>query len=96
MDPLSRRSFFATSAGAAGTVALMASPASAATANLRAGKSDDHESGQHNADPGSSGVVVHVRDAANGEVVIYAADSEIVVTDRNLIAAISRATHGKG
>ena len=95
MDPLSRRSFFAASAGAAGTVAILASPAGAAT-KARQGKSDDHESGRDDGDAGSSGVVVHVRDAEIGEVVIYAADSEIVVTDRKLVAAISRASNGKG
>jgi hypothetical protein len=39
----------------------------------------------------AEGVVVHVRDARSGEVVIMGAESEVTVTDKHLVAALGAA-----
>jgi hypothetical protein len=80
-----------TAAGAAGTAALLRSPAAA-------GASESSERSSKSGATGSSDatdVVVHVRNSASGELAIFAGESEVVVTDKNLTAAIARAATGK-
>jgi hypothetical protein len=87
MDGVTRRGFIVAIAGAA------AGAAGAAAIVLPAGAASAHESDATtaaNADA-AHGVVVHVRDARRGELVIMAEDTEVTVIDRQLAAALGRA-----
>ncbi len=89
MESVSRRSFLAVSAGAAGTAVLTFVPKAGATEPV--GSSDsDAMSGPAPTD--LTGVVLHVRNSTTGEVALYANDKEMVVKDRALIDAIARAS----
>jgi hypothetical protein len=89
----SRRSMLkgTAAAGAAGlaatTIAGMAAPASAAirTRHTPAAAGQEHEHASHDA------IVVHVRNAATGELDIFHGTSETRVQDRALAARIIRA-----
>jgi hypothetical protein len=89
MDRVTRRGFIVAGAGAAAGAAGAAAivlPAGAASAST-------HESEAMTAanTDAAHGVVVHVRDARRGELVIMAEDSEVTVIDRQLAAALGRA-----
>ena len=87
MDRVSRRTFLAAGAGVAAGAAAVALPWSAATAS-----GSETEAGSNAPiDPGVSDLVVHVRDAGRGEVVIFGPDTEVVLNDRKLVAAVARA-----
>ena len=82
MSGLNRRKFLASGAGTAGVAVLALSGSRAAGARPVASA----------ADTGAvDGMVVHISDAAKGEATIMGADSEIVVVDRALVAAVARA-----
>ena len=86
MGELNRRAFLATGAGTAGAAVLALSgsrPAAAAS-----GASDSAEKVDVR---GVDGVVVHISNASRGEATIMGADSEVVVVDRALVAAVARA-----
>ena len=89
MDRVSRRTFLAVGAGVAAGAAAVALPLGAASA------SDSHSEPTGPIDPGTSDLVVHVRDASTGEVVIFGPDTEVVLTDRKLVAAVARAARGR-
>jgi hypothetical protein len=92
MEPVSRRSFLAVAAaGAAGTAALLRSPAAAGAAEPSDRSSKSHPAGSADA----TNVVVHVRNSGSGELAIFAGESEVVVKDKALTAAIARAATGK-
>jgi hypothetical protein len=93
MEPVSRRSFLAVTASAAGAAALVAAP-SVAHATESDGKSaETPRQAETNSD--ASGVVLHVRDGRSGEIAIYSADNEVVVKDKNLADAVARAAKGR-
>ena len=95
MSGLSRRSFLAGSAGAATGVVLLAGPhgASAAGAEPAATELRAHRSGAAAAadDASANGVVVHVRDAAAGRVLVMAGEQSIEVEDHTLVQAVAQA-----
>ncbi len=97
MNGLSRRSFLAGSAGAATGVVLLAGPHGAsavgtepAAMDLRARRSG----GTAGDDASANGVVVHVRDAANGRVLVMAGEQSIEVEDHELVRAVADALRG--
>jgi hypothetical protein len=90
MDPVSRRSFLlrgsaglagAAAVGSGGLVAVVGSAAAASGAPL----SDDEVAAL------DGPVLVHVRDAATGEVAVLVGDREVTFTDRTLVATLLRA-----
>ena len=90
MKDLSRRDLLRASAGAAivavPMVALAGTSANAATTDV----DDDLDSGALTAE---GPVMFCVRDAASGEVTILHGTSEVVVTDRRLVAQIMKAAN---
>lgn len=96
METLSRRSFLVASAGAAGTAAFLVAPGVAGAAGNDS-QSQGRETGQsHEGEGGGSDLIVLVRSGSKGEIVIYAGENEVVVTDRKLASAIARSAKGKG
>lgn len=86
MDRVSRRSFIAAGAGVgAAAVVGTAVPAGASEALEQLAVPD------HQAIGAADGVVIHVRDASKGELVIMGPESEVTVTNRRLVAALGRA-----
>jgi hypothetical protein len=94
MEPVSRRSFLAVTAGAAGTAALLAATPDTAGA-VGSDKKASGSKPTSGSDVDTSGVIVHVRNGRSGEIAIYSDDSEVLVTDKNLAEAIARAAKGK-
>jgi hypothetical protein len=90
MESVSRRSFLAVTAGAAGTAALITASSAPAGADDSTRKPGDRNQGGE-----SSGLIVQVRDGKTGEVAIYADETETIVKDRNLSDAIARAAKGR-
>jgi hypothetical protein len=95
METLSRRSFLVASAGAAGAAALLAAPGSAVAGDGQSKTGDLSKDQAKGTGGGASDVIVHIRDAGKGEMVIYTGENEIVVTDRSLVSAIARSANGK-
>lgn len=85
MDGMSRRKFFVAGAGVAAGAVVVTLPGSASATAAGAGRIDAKAAGD------ADGVIVHVRDARKGELVIMGADSEVTVTDHRLVAALGRA-----
>jgi len=92
MEPVSRRSFLATSSagalGVAGAAALgpLASAASASSAD------DDHdEPSAHELAAARGPALLQVHDAARGEVELLIEERSIVFTDKRLVARLLRA-----
>ncbi len=82
MSKLSRRGFLG-AAGAAGVAAVAATTI---------------DTGDDTLPPGASGtgpIVARVRDAASGEVTVYAGTREVTRKDRALVAAIARAASAR-
>ena len=89
MGAINRRAFLATGAGTAGAAVLALSGSRpAAAAPGAAGAPDTAEKVDVR---GVDGVVVHISNASRGEATIMGADSEVVVVDRALVAAVARA-----
>jgi hypothetical protein len=88
VEPVSRRSFLLRGSAAAGAAAVAAGtgvvaisgPAGAAPLTLEELEALDQP------------VFVHVRDAATGEVGVLVGESELVFTDKPLVAKVLRAT----
>ena len=83
MSETNRRTFLAVTGmgAAAGTVGLVAGPASAAA---RRGSGSSHEP-----------VVAYVEDHASDELTLLVGEREVVVHDRDLVARILNAAGGK-
>lgn len=93
METLSRRSFLAVSAGAAGTAAFLVAPGVAAATGA---EDKSRSSSKPRSDGDGSDLIVLVRAGGKGEIVIYSGENEITVNDRNLASAIARSAKGKG
>jgi hypothetical protein len=94
MSELSRRSFIAGSAGAATGVVLLAGPRGASAAESAPAATDLPSLGRSAAGvdaAAATGVVVHVRDAANGRVLVMAGEQSIEVEDHTLVHAVAQA-----
>ena len=89
MGEVTRRAFLAS--GSAGAVAI----AGVATGGLGtlgiAAASTEGELTAEELDAAGAPMILHVRDAAAGEVQILVADQSIVVTDKALVAKVLRA-----
>jgi hypothetical protein len=80
MNETSRRGFLAAAGTGAATVAVAPAALGATAAS---------------AAPNHKGVVVaYVKDAAAGQVAVMAGEREVVVTDKNLVASITRHLRG--
>ncbi len=80
MNETSRRGFLAAAGTGVATVAVAPTVVGASAAS---------------AAPTQQGAVVaYVRDAAAGQVAVMAGEREVVVTDRNLVASITRHLRG--
>jgi hypothetical protein len=96
MEPVSRRSFLAVTAGAAGAAGAAVLIANPSVANATESDASSTESPrQEGTNSDASGVVLHVRDGRSGDIAIYSADSEVIVKDKNLSDAIARAAKGR-
>jgi hypothetical protein len=93
METLSRRSFLAASAGAAGTAAFLVAPGVAAATGAE--EKSRPASKPRGGEGDGSDLIVLVRAGSKGEIVIYSGENEIMVTDRNLASAIARSAKGK-
>jgi hypothetical protein len=93
MSGLSRRSFLAGSAGAATGVVLLTGPHGASAAGAEPAATDvrARRSGAAADDASANGVVVHVRDAAAGRVLVMAGEQSIEVEDHTLVQAVAQA-----
>ena len=90
MTDLSRRSFLAGSAGVAAGATVLGGAVSPALAGATGvGSASSSSAGADLA----HGVVVYVRDAAAGDVVVMADQASTQVTDPALVAAVARALH---
>ncbi len=94
MPELSRRGFLGSAGMAAAGVALVAVPGVAAVAPEVAGVFDD-ATAPAAADLSAVGpLVVHVRDAAAGEISVLSGESEVVIHDPGFVARIVSAAGG--
>ncbi len=91
MSGFTRRSFLASSAGAAAGAAVLATPGSAGAGQSAAAADASPVDTGH-----VDGAVIYVRDAATGGVLIMHGEQEVEVTDPALVAALARATNTKG
>jgi hypothetical protein len=94
MSGLSRRSFLAGSAGAATGVVLLAGPHGASAAGAEPAATDLRARRSVAAaadDASANGVVIHVRDAAAGRVLVMAGEQSIEVEDHTLVQAVAQA-----
>jgi hypothetical protein len=94
MEPTSRRQFLKRSSVAAAAAGVaVAVPASAAKA-LSGSKNDktEHDAPLPNHPSVDLPVVAHVTDVRKGLVSLYTGETEIVVKDKRLAAALYRAT----
>jgi hypothetical protein len=91
MEPVTRRSFLAKgSIGAAGAVAGLA----AGRTILNDGGGDAAPASAAELDElGDQPVLLNVRDPRTGEVEVYVGETEIVLTDRNLVGHVLRAAN---
>ncbi len=93
MPELSRRGFLGTAGLTAAGVALVAVPGVAAVVPEVSGVVDD-VAAPATADLEAVGpLVVHVRDAATGELSVLSGESEVVIHDPGFIARIVSAAH---
>ncbi|MGD9701322.1 MAG: hypothetical protein AB7Q42_14650 [Acidimicrobiia bacterium] len=98
MSELTRRSFLAGSAGAAtGAILLAGARTASATDSEPAVTGLRPRSYGGGGDTSTDGVVVYVRDAAAGNVLVMAGEESIEVTDPKLVKAVARALrNGEG
>lgn len=92
MTDLSRRTFLAGSAGVAAGASVFAGVATATGGSGASTATYPDDGSAALAD----GVVVYVRDAGAGEVLVMADQASAQVTDPALVAAIGRALAGAG
>jgi hypothetical protein len=95
MPDLSRRGFLGTAGLTAAGVALVAVPGVAVVAPELSGVLDD-AAAPTSAELSSVGpLVVHVRDAAAGELSVLTGESEVVIHDPGFVARIVSAAVGR-
>jgi hypothetical protein len=88
VQPVSRRSFLLRGSAAAGVAAVAAGTGVASISGPAGASPLTAEELEALDQP----VLVHVRDAAKGEVEVLVGESEIVFTDKPLVAKVLRAT----
>ena len=95
MAELSRRGFLSTGVGlTAAGVALAAAPTLAIAAPELASAADDATAPTLEQLQSAGPLVVHVRDAAAGEVSVLSGESEVVLHDPSFVARIVAAASG--
>jgi hypothetical protein len=90
MEPVSRRSFLATSS--AGALGVAGAAAIGPLASAASASADDHdEPSAHELAAARGPALLQVHDAAKGEVELLIEERSIVFTDKRLVARLLRA-----
>jgi hypothetical protein len=95
MAEVTRRAFLGTGTGAAAGLALAAAPAFGAGSVAAAAAAGGHEAATVAPVPAPEGAfVVHVADAATGELSVMSGESAVLVHDPALVARLAAAASG--